>query len=144
LERDPRQRGYLIAEAAVVTESPRVVAKSADTISILAVLQEADAPNRNRRLYEMPTLTEAIASPYIRERVRTKTFYGEAGHPLKPDMERQLYIDHLRISHIVLDPRFEGKLLKSVVESANTVVGRDFKGLIEQGSDVAFSMRGIG
>ena len=65
-------------------------------------------------------------------------------HPLKPDIDRQLYIDQTRISHIVVKPWFEGKILKGEVESANTHVGKDFKGLIEQGSSVAFSLRAVG
>jgi hypothetical protein len=40
--------------------------------------------------------------------------------------------------------KFEGKILKGEIESANTHVGRDFKGLIEQGSSVAFSLRAVG
>jgi hypothetical protein len=59
-------------------------------------------------------------------------------------MSRQLYVDQTRISHIVTKMWFEDKKLKGIVESANTNVGRDFQGLIRQGSSVAFSMRGVG
>lgn len=65
-------------------------------------------------------------------------------HPLKPDMARQMYIDQTRISHLITSLWFEGNDLKATVESAQTATGKDFKGLILQGSEVAFSMRGVG
>ena len=55
-----------------------------------------------------------------------------------------MYIDQTRISHIVTKFWWEGNILKGIVESANTQVGKDFQGLIRQGSSVAFSMRGVG
>jgi hypothetical protein len=143
-ERDPQVKGYLINETAVTTNSPIVKSNVNGIVTIQATLQEGDVPNRNKRIYATTTLKEAVKSPYIEERLRTKTWYGEAGHPLVPTMERQLYTDQTRISHIVTKVWFEGNSLKSIVESANTVVGRDFAGLILQGSAVAFSMRGIG
>lgn len=143
-ERDPNIKGYLINESAVTTNTPVVINNSEGVVTIQATLQEGDAPNRNKRIYATSTLKEAINSDYIQERLRTKTWYGEAGHPLAPNMERQLYTDQTRISHIVTKVWFEGNGLKSIVESANTLVGKDFAGLIRQGSAVAFSMRGIG
>jgi hypothetical protein len=59
-------------------------------------------------------------------------------------MQRQLYLDQTRISHIVESVWFEGKVMKGIVETAVTSVGKDMCGLINQGSAVAFSMRGIG
>ena len=65
-------------------------------------------------------------------------------HPLNPDIKRQLYIDHSNISHIINKVWWEGNLLHGEVEAANTSCGKDFDGLVRQGSQVAFSMRGVG
>lgn len=59
-------------------------------------------------------------------------------------MARQMYIDQTRISHIITDVWMEGSILYGIIESAQTQTGKDFKGLICQGSEVAFSMRGVG
>jgi hypothetical protein len=137
--------GYLILESAIITDDVKVVSDNVQYTVIEANLQEADRPNRNKRLYGFSCLNEAVfESPYINERLRTRSLYGEAGHPLSPEMERQLYIDQTRISHIISKIWWEGKILKGIVESAMTEVGRDFQGLIRQKSQVAFSMRGVG
>jgi len=64
-------------------------------------------------------------------------------HPISKDIVRQSNIDQTRISHIMSKLWMEDLLVKATVESANTACGRDFRGLIEQGSNVAFSMRGF-
>lgn len=71
-------------------------------------------------------------------------FIMEAGHPLSDDLKRQMYIDQTRISHIVREFDFVGNEVKGIVETAQTQVGRDMRGLIRQGSEVSFSMRGMG
>ena len=68
----------------------------------------------------------------------------EAGHPMDDSVKRQTYIDQTRISHMVNSVEKRGNHIFGVVESANTSCGADFKGLIRQGSEVAFSMRGLG
>lgn len=65
-------------------------------------------------------------------------------HPLQPTVERQLYIDQNNISHIISAIHWEGNLLKGTVETALTETGKNMQGLIRQGSQVAFSMRGLG
>ncbi|ASU00132.1 hypothetical protein PBI_PBS1_310 [Bacillus phage PBS1] len=65
-------------------------------------------------------------------------------HPLSDKMERQTYIDQTRMSHVIEKLWWEQKLLKGVVATTNTAVGKDMEGLIRQGTEVAFSMRGLG
>lgn len=110
-----------------------------------ALLQTADTPNRNKRVYSEKVLREALEkSSYIAERIKTKSWYGEAGHPMSKDPQRQTSIDHTRIAHIVESYKFDGKAIMGVVETARTAVGNDLRGLIEQGSIPGFSMRGLG
>jgi hypothetical protein len=138
--------GYLmVCEAAPVADPQQtVVSDSNDTTVIQTTLQEGGRVNRNKRLYGTDLLTEAIKAPYVMERLKTKSFYGEAGHPDAPSMQRQLSYDHTRISHIITKVWMEGNLMKGLVETAQTNVGRDMQGLIRQKSIPAFSMRGVG
>ena len=53
-------------------------------------------------------------------------------------------IDQRNIAAILKEYWWEGNILKGRLETANTAVGRDMKGLIEQGSQVAFSLRAQG
>lgn len=65
-------------------------------------------------------------------------------HPLAPSVERQLAIDQSNMSHLITKIWFEENLLKGIVETTLTERGKDMQGLIRQGMQVAFSMRGIG
>ncbi|ALN97868.1 hypothetical protein Bp8pS_189 [Bacillus phage vB_BpuM-BpSp] len=65
-------------------------------------------------------------------------------HPLSNDLERQTYIDQTRMSHVIKDVWWEGNVLMGNVATANTLCGRDMAGVIKQGTEVAFSMRGLG
>ena len=118
--------------------------KSLDTLEFITVLQEADAPNRNGRVYPKRILEKALDAPNIRERLATKTWYGEANHPLDSSVQRQMTIDLRNVAFIIKEIWWEGNLLKGRCETANTSVGRDMKGLIEQGCRVAFSLRAQG
>jgi len=136
-------KGYIISEE--TTSSNPVILSDKPTATIFeTILQDGDKPNRNKRVYPTSVLKKAFENDYIKERLATKTWYGEAGHPLNPDVQRQLYIDQTRISHIITKAWFEGNLIKAIVECAPTAVGRDMQGLIRCGSQVAFSMRGLG
>jgi hypothetical protein len=72
-------KGYLISED-VVTCSPKIVSdKSGSPTVIEAILQEGDIANRNKRIYPTEVIKKAVASDYIQERLKTKSWYGEAG-----------------------------------------------------------------
>jgi hypothetical protein len=118
--------------------------KNLDTLEFITVLQEADAPNRNGRVYPKAVLEKALNAPNIRERLATNTWYGEANHPLDNSVQRQMTIDLRNVAFLIKEIWWEGNILKGRCETANTSVGRDMKGLIEQGCRVAFSLRAQG
>ena len=134
---------FIINESAI-SSSAIVEKKSNDTITFIATLQEADAPNRNGRIYPKTVLEEGIRSPYIQERLRTKSLISECNHPQEQTVQRQMTVDLRNAACIITELWWEGNLLKGRVETANTAVGRDMKGLIEQGCQVAFSLRAQG
>jgi len=107
-------------------------------------MQEAEAGNRNRRIYAYDALNGAVQSPQIQEKLKRKSLFGEAGHPLSSEIERQTYIDQTRMSHVIKSLWWENKILKGTVATTNTGAGKDMEGLIRQGTEVAFSMRGLG
>lgn len=139
-----RNLNLIIQESAFNSEISSKRKLPSGCIEFIAVLQEADRPNRNGRIYPKRVLEKALESPYVKEKLRTKTFYSEAGHPLDTSLQRQTTIDQRNIACIVTDIWWEGNLLKGRVETANTAVGHDMAGLIEQGSCVAFSLRAQG
>ena len=134
---------FIINESAI-TSGAVIEKKSVDTITFIATLQEADAPNRNGRIYPKSVLEEGIRSPYIQERLRTKSLISECNHPSDQTVARQMTVDLRNAACIITEIWWEGNLLKGRVETANTAVGRDMKGLIEQGCQVAFSLRAQG
>ena len=136
---------YIIHESAFNTTNVREIHKTPlGTIKFVTVLQEANRMNRNKRIYPKDVLVEALKSAYVKERLNTHSFYGEAGHPLDTSLQRQCNIDQTRIAFLIHEMWWEGDLLMGKCETANTAVGKDMAGLIEQGSDVAFSLRAQG
>lgn len=138
-----KKDGYVILESSY-TSTPEIVSDKCDVTIFKAIIQEAELPNRNKRIYSKRALEEAIARPMFQEKLRTKNFFGEAGHPMEESLQRQTYIDQRNISHIITDVSWEGNLLMATIETANTQAGKDFQGLIRQGAKVSFSMRGVG
>ena len=135
--------GFIVSEE-FTASTPSILADENRSIVFEAILREAEAPNRNKRIYGKDVLSEALNNPTVREKIANKCFYGEAAHPLSTDIKRQSYIDQSNISHIVTSVKWEGNILKGIVETAQTSIGNDMKGLIRQGSKVSFSMRALG
>lgn len=136
-------QNFIINESAV-DSSVSIKEKNPNTVEFIAVLQEADRPNRNGRIYSKQVLEHALASPYIQERLATKSLLSECGHPMDTSVERQMTIDMHNAACIIKEFWWEGNLLKAKCETCDTSVGRDMKGLIEQGMKVAFSLRAQG
>lgn len=135
--------GFVVCEE-FTSHTPSILAEENKSVTFEAILQEADAPNRNKRIYSKSVLAEALNAPTVKEKIANKCFYGESGHPLSEDIKRQAYIDQTRISHIVTSVKWEGNILKGIVETAQTATGYDMRGLLRSGSKVSFSMRALG
>lgn len=113
-------------------------------IEFTAVLQKADYKNRNGRIYPHDVLDEGIHSPIVQEKLKTKTLYGEAGHPLSTDVRRTTTIDLRNVAFIIEEMWWDGDLLKAKCKTASTAAGRDMAGLIQDGSVLSFSLRAQG
>lgn len=144
---DNRDLGYLILEGTVpeqYIEKPKFIDVSKDDVVIEAILQEADAPNRNKRKYTKKAIESGINNPMFQEKLKNKNLFGEPNHPLSDSIERQTRIDQTRMSHIITKVWWEGNLLKGEIAAANTACGQDFAALVRQGCKMGFSMRGLG
>lgn len=142
---DDRNVGYLILEAASERDIPTKVRDiSRDEVVIETVLQEAQVPNRNKRLYTKEAIESGIKNPMFQEKLKKKNLFGEANHPMSDAIERQSVVDLTRISHVIEKVWWEGNILKGEVASTKTQCGEDFAGLVRQGCQMAFSMRGLG
>ena len=58
-----KQRQYIINESSL-TNPVSISKKSSNTVEFIAILQEADAPDRNGRIYPKAVLEEGIKSPF--------------------------------------------------------------------------------
>ena len=125
---------------------PEIMSNEEGYIRFNTCLQSYDNKNRNDRIYKGYNLKESLTTDNLKEKIRTKNFVGEAGHPLSDDIQRQSRIVSDNISHIITDISFDDNknLVNGVVETYNGFKGPDMKGAIKQGVEVAFSLRAIG
>jgi hypothetical protein len=70
--------GYVINEDLVSEHELRNVKPiSKNVVRMTAVLQEANLPNRNKRIYSKEAINEGITSDYIREKLKTRSLISE-------------------------------------------------------------------
>lgn len=136
--------GYMFSESVTESEPTNIKETSLGSVIIDTTLQDGDVPNRNDRVYPTSVIKNGIQGDYVQERLKTKSWFGEAGHPLSQSVQRQLRIEHDNISHRINKVWFEDNLLKGEVETTLTARGNDMKGLAKQGARLAFSLRGFG
>ena len=104
---------------------------------ITGVYMQAGIKNKNGRIYT-PEIMENAVARYVTEKVEKKCAYGELNHPATPK------IDLDRVSHRIVEMRRDGNnwIGKSLV--LETPKGAIVKGLLDGGSNVAVSSRGMG
>ena len=73
---DTSKRGYLIIESALNETDPIILSEEQNTIRFKAQLQEAEMPNRNRRVYSKDAIDGAIKHYSVQEKMKYKAFYG--------------------------------------------------------------------
>ena len=98
--------------------------------------QEADATNKNNRIYPYPVLERELGrlQPVIGER----RLFGELDHPADS-------IIHLEnASHLITNLWWEGKALMGEGEILPTPAGQILRSIIECGIPIGISSRGVG
>lgn len=135
---------YIISETANVSKHRILNSEKCDTAIIETELQDASEFNRNGRNYRKDVLDQGLNDAKIKELIKNKSWVGEAGHPHKPDLQRQMTIDPNNISHRILDWWWEGEKVMGVVETLNTQQGIAMRNLIRQELNTAYSLRAVG
>ena len=113
-------------------------------------LHSFDVLNRNSRMYEASNIEECLKTERIQSYLAHGGWFGEMNHPLpkykdKPlSPERIQDIDMDNTSHKMLNPRVEGNLLISRIQTdAGTDAGMNLARKMIQGFIPAFSCRAI-
>lgn len=98
--------------------------------------QEAEAVNKNKRLYPYGVLQENIER--LREALEDRRLIGELDHPTDS------IIHFASASHIITKLWWEGNILMGEGEILNTPHGKVLKALLDDGVKVGISSRGVG
>lgn len=98
--------------------------------------QEAEAVNKNKRLYPFGVLDENLGR--LQEAISDRRLVGELDHPTDS------IIHFANASHIVTKLWWEGNILMGQGEILNTPHGKVLKALLEDGVKVGISSRGVG
>lgn len=98
--------------------------------------QEAEAVNKNKRLYPYGVLDENVKK--LMECVKARGLIGELDHPTDS------IIHFEKASHVITKLWWEGNSLMGEGEILNTPHGRILKSLIDDGIRIGISSRGVG
>lgn len=98
--------------------------------------QEAEAVNKNKRLYPFRVLDENVKK--LMECVKVRGLIGELDHPTDSIVHFE------KASHVITKLWWEGNSLMGEGEILNTPHGRILKSLIDDGIRIGISSRGVG
>lgn len=98
--------------------------------------QEAEAVNKNKRMYTYDVLNENVKK--LQECIKARGLIGELDHP------EDSIIHFEKASHVITKLWWEGQVLMGEGEILNTPHGKILKALINDGIRVGVSSRGIG
>ena len=104
---------------------------------IEGVFAQADAKNRNGRIYPMAVMEKAV-NKYVDDQVKEGRAVGELNHPDGPTVNLD------KVSHLIKDLQFEGKNVMGKALILDTPNGQIVKGLLEGGVKLGVSTRGMG
>jgi|TARA_R100000541_G_scaffold1902_3_gene7075 hypothetical protein len=104
---------------------------------IEGVFAQAEAKNRNGRMYPKPIMENAI-NKYVKEQVKTGRAVGELNHPDGPTVNLD------KVSHRITDLKFEGNDVMGKALILDTPMGKVVKGLLDGGCQLGVSTRGMG
>lgn len=98
--------------------------------------QEAEAVNKNKRMYSYSVLNENVKK--LQECVKARGLVGELDHP------EDSIIHFEKASHVITKLWWEGNVLMGEGEILNTPHGKILRALINDGVRVGVSSRGVG
>lgn len=102
----------------------------------LALIQEADKPNQNRRVFPRKVLEQQVER--LQEDVRNRRLLGELGVP------GEAVIRFNKASHVILDLYMSDNNLMAEIEVLDTPAGKQLRSLLSAGVPIGFRMSGVG
>lgn len=104
---------------------------------IEGIFAQAEAKNRNGRIYPKKILEEAV-NKYVTEQVDTQRAVGELNHPSGP------VINLDKVSHRITELKWQGNDVVGKALILDTPNGQIVKGLLDGGVKLGVSTRGMG
>ena len=111
--------------------------KSSDGIvTMKGVIQKAQQPNANNRIYPRPILEREDAK--YQELIKERRSLGELDHPDSPIVQLE------NVSHLLTETKWDGDDLVGTVEVLDTPKGQILEKLINRDIKLGISSRGLG
>jgi hypothetical protein len=106
---------------------------------IRGIFMQGNIKNRNGRMYPVDVLEKEVGR-YVNEVVKQKRAYGELGHPAGPSINLD------RVSHLIIELKKDGSKPDFIGKAkiTDTPMGKIARGLLEAGSNLGVSCRGMG
>lgn len=136
--------GYMINEAIETPSEMTVLSDKDNRPEIEVVFQDLEVKNRNGRWYGTNDFKGQLTCERTTELIKTKNFFGEAGHPMTTELTRQQNIDLNNIAHSISKIWLEGNIVKGHTRGTPNAQGRLFSQLILEGTIPSFSLRALG
>lgn len=133
---------YMVQSSSNQTK-PSIIKETPYDIEFRACLQTGDVLNRNSKIYPSEQIHLASQQEAFQDQIRRRCLFGEFNHPMSPSLDRQLYLDTKRMSHSILTFERKNKDFYGNILTTRAGQGSDLMGVIQQGSVVGFSLRGL-
>jgi hypothetical protein len=104
---------------------------------IHGVFMQGGVKNKNGRIYPLESLNEAI-NKYDKDYVQKRRALGELNHPDGPTVNLD------KVSHMVESLHADGNNYIGKAKILNTPMGKIVKGLLDEGTSLGVSSRGMG
>ena len=110
--------------------------KSSGIVTMKGVIQKAQQPNANNRIYPRPILEREDAK--YQELIKERRSLGELDHPDSPIVQLE------NVSHLLTETKWDGDDLIGTVEVLDTPKGQILEKLINRDIKLGISSRGLG
>jgi hypothetical protein len=106
------------------------------------LLQRADTPNKNKRVYPKRVLEREL-NTYFKEQIKNNCAYGHLDHPSNEDPNGSVVLLE-RACQIILDAKWRGNDIIGDIEVLQTPLGNIVRNILLAGHRVGQSSRGLG
>ena len=132
-----KNSGELLHNFMIFEYSDVEPSKSSDGIvTMKGVIQKAQQPNANNRIYPRPILEREDAK--YQELIKERRSLGELDHPDSPIVQLE------NVSHLLTETKWDGDSLVGTVEVVDTPKGQILEKLIGRDIKLGISSRGLG